>query len=134
MEKPQPPVNMNWSYVAGFFDGEGCISLSIRGTGPQLVLHISQKDPQPLRDIQAFLQEWGIRVNGLYAYTDKHAWRIHIGHYKSAILCLRMMLPYLRTVKHTVAQDAIRYSLLYPQLKAGTPAHTMLMKEALGYV
>lgn len=59
---------MNWSYVAGFFDGEGCISSSFsKSRLPRVGITITQKDPHILELISNFL---GFGQVGL----DKKSW------------------------------------------------------------
>ena len=126
MEKPQPPSNMNWAYVAGFFDGEGDL-----GMCPRFCLTITQKNHQVLLEILAFFQHQGIKGGGIYKNTNG-THRINLGGSGDVMIVLRGMLLYLR-VKKVIAQDTLRYTKLYPPLRTGTTAHTMLMKESLGY-
>lgn len=57
----------DWAWAAGFFEGEGCISLSRVRCGGKVKrgyftggLEISQKCPEPLEFIQELLEEAGI--------------------------------------------------------------------------
>lgn len=60
---------MNWEYIAGFFDGEGCITKSNkRFNGYQVI--ISQKEKHILDKIQEFLLVYDIR-SAIYA-NKKH--------------------------------------------------------------
>jgi len=49
--------NCSWAYVAGFFDGEGCIMAT---RGQFMSASLSQKGPVVLRDIQDFFLSHGI--------------------------------------------------------------------------
>ena len=51
---PSGNANLSWSYVAGFFDAEGCINVS--SSSKSVWLDLSQKDPAVLLSIKAFLQ------------------------------------------------------------------------------
>lgn len=50
---------MNWNYIAGFFDGEGCLSIhnrrGKRGGGIQYQLSLTQTDRKVLDQIQKFI-------------------------------------------------------------------------------
>lgn len=52
---------MNWNYIAGFFDGEGNISIKHRkGRKPQVIINFKQKNPLPLNVINFFLNKKSI--------------------------------------------------------------------------
>lgn len=51
---PPKTARLSWSYVAGFFDAEGCITVCARSKSVKLEL--SQKDPAVLLSIKSFLQ------------------------------------------------------------------------------
>ena len=82
------------SYLAGFFDGEGCITIAhsqrgIYGTY-QLCILVGQKDKAPLIDFQN-------RFGGAIGKPNStFHWVIHD---KKALLFLETMLPYLRYKK-----------------------------------
>ena len=64
-------VKMNWDYIAGFFDGEGNVSIKYKeGRRPQPCVNISQRIDriEVLNIIKAFLREHDIVA---YVYTDK---------------------------------------------------------------
>ena len=46
-------TNMNWEYIAGFFDGEGCIYIK----NSKVRLQLTQKPIEVLVIIQKFLKE-----------------------------------------------------------------------------
>ena len=58
---------MNWSYIAGFIDGEGCMDLN-RGS-PRL--RVSQKFPKILHEMQMFA-----RVGRVRPETSGFVWTI----------------------------------------------------------
>ena len=52
---------MNWDYIAGFFDGEGCAGIYKRSENNRVILvHISQKDTSILEELSKFLNDRGI--------------------------------------------------------------------------
>jgi hypothetical protein len=53
---------VNPSYLAGFFDGEGCVKSFIVSTHPQIMLEIAQKDPSILYHIQEYLGYGKVQV------------------------------------------------------------------------
>lgn len=56
---------MNWDYIAGFFDGEGSVSLSYRKSGnlKNVLLSITQCQLDVLQQIRDFVGEGKIDVN-----------------------------------------------------------------------
>lgn len=63
---------MDWSYIAGFFDGEGCVG--VYGRGHQIT--ISQKDKSVLVAIQTFTDSEGIRSH-LRGYPSRTSGKMH---------------------------------------------------------
>lgn len=87
------------AYVAGFFDGEGCVGIYDHGAGPWLLVVITQKDPSTL----SWLHEaYG---GSLSAAGPAWSWRVYASR---AAVFLSDMLPYLRT-KHEQAQIAVDF-------------------------
>jgi len=91
-----------WAYLAGFFDGEGCVSGFKRGY-PRIT--ITQKDPRPLMWIQSLCggtldqaQRSGCFGGGVYR------WRLFAG--KSVALFIEGVLPYT-----IVKRDDLRKAL-----------------------
>lgn len=82
------------SYMAGFFDGEGCIHIGYTNkehTGYRLMVSVSQQDPAPLELYAGLFGGYNIkRVNrpSGWAYT----WRAYSW---AAGDCLTALLPYL---------------------------------------
>jgi len=82
---------MNWEYIAGFFDGEGCV-YTYQDTSVRL--DISQKKSRKvLEDIQFFLSANGIR-SSIYDNVDA-ASRLRVGRTKDCIDMINGMMPYL---------------------------------------
>ena len=109
-----------WAYVAGFFDGEGSISISgSQVRSPRFVIQIAQKSRIVLDKIQTFLSTRGINSR-VYARTDAaHVNGMHnlyIGTADDVLKFLRNVRPYV-IVKKQTAEDAMRLSILYPSLR-----------------
>jgi hypothetical protein len=114
------------AYIAGFFDGEGCVSISkYKREGANRT---------PSYTLQVVIAQKGIAIlNGLYAITGigviHERYKYHPGTYewrlnpKDAVDFLTEILPYLRG-KYQEAMIAIEY-----QSKQGTKNH-----KGRGYV
>jgi hypothetical protein len=97
---------VSWAYVAGFFDGEGCVGAPSSRTG----VHVSvvQKSPRVLEEIAAFLESHGVTTS--YHRNRSHPARmysLHASSHEGARAWLEGMLPYL-IVKRQCAEDAIQ--------------------------
>ena len=65
-------MKMNWDYIAGFTDGEGCLSIKKRkGRKPRCHIVLSQKYGLALDEIVAFLNEQGVKAYILYSPSDQ---------------------------------------------------------------
>lgn len=100
---------MNWQYVAGFTDAEGCIHT--RKDGRNIVISWTQSEPQEdvLRQIQVFLDEFD--VVSLLSSQDRGgntniAWRLVVNRRASCSAVLKNILPFL-VVKHKAAVSAV---------------------------
>lgn len=120
-------ASINWSYMAGFFDGEGCVCFSPTGsTGKgKLQCHVSQTREVGkllLEEIRDFLLSHGIDSH-LYSWNmDKYNPNRRGGYHKlvvtrwdHAVTFLRSVFPYLK-IKRVIAQDVIRYHCLFPYM------------------
>ena len=111
-------------WVAGFFDGEGCIYIGrrIRKYTPQynLQIDISQKDRRPLDSI---VQEYGGSVWGIKNPSGCYRWRI-TG--KAATRFLERILPY-----SLVKRNSIEIGLAFQNTigMAGRPLSVETRKE-----
>ena len=109
-------MNIDWQYIAGFFDGEGNISFSRHGCG-SINVNIYQKRRNVLDIIVNFLQQHNI---GATIYTDKRnqcTLRV-IGGNKASLQFLKSIMPWL-IVKKLEAQDIIRFFTLFPRMPKG---------------
>jgi intein-encoded DNA endonuclease-like protein len=85
------------AYIAGFFDGEGCISYL---DGTRLDISITQKDRAPLEFIQNYFGMGHI-------YTQRQYWQYRIMRRKDQVAFLEAISPYL-IVKQAKAEEALR--------------------------
>lgn len=88
---------MDWSYIAGFFDGEGCVHLHKRKCrGWRRCLTIGQKDPEPLEVIQEFLYKQGINLR-FYKYSNNGNafYTLYVSKIRDIEKVIRNILPYL---------------------------------------
>ena len=117
-----------WAYIAGFFDGEGCIFVSSL-TPHVIVSQSGERGRQVMDDIEGFLASKGVshihRVHKVYKGNKAHylpKFEIRIFRRLPVEITLRGMLPYLR-VKKLEAQDALRRLKLFPTLHSGQRTH-----------
>lgn len=91
------PVGIELAYLAGFFDGEGCISVSPYkashgNVGYQLIVAVSQNDG---RALEPFARRWGGKINVAsgHLYDRTCGWSVGSNR---ALRCLADLRPYLR--------------------------------------
>jgi len=108
---------MNWAYIAGFFDGEGCLSLQT--TRMNISLYQSGDIG---RAVLSEMSEWlkGEDIESCLYHrkkftllSKKELWELRISSRRSQLLFLRGVLPYAR-VKRILIQDFIRYYTMFP--------------------
>src|SRR5260221_9626709 len=115
---------LTWEWIAGFFDGEGCVSTCTNtgrnGTG-SISASVSQSAAiglEVLTDIKEFLGARGIKA---YLTCQKHPknprindnWQLRVMARTSVAPFLRGVIPYLR-VKRVIADDTLRYLIAFP--------------------
>jgi len=101
--------DINWAYVAGFFDGEGTIVIPERGAVRVEMSQRSQND-WVLHEIQMLFESHGIHSK-IYQYEAKKGtgvWQTYLRVWrgKDGMRVLKFMLPYL-IVKRERALEAI---------------------------
>jgi len=117
-------ANINWAYIAGFFDGEGSIVMSTKGRDTNIGcrLSITNTNYEVLKIIDKFLQSNGIKGqigskpdskpishdNGKTYGQTKPCYNWRVGHRIFIIKFLVKTLPYL-IVKKQKALEAISY-------------------------
>ena len=119
-------MKLSWPYIAGFFDGEGCISLCSNRARPnttQYSVTFSQAGPEGLTlltEIREFLSVQGIKsylrsrapgAKGCFA--KKTVYNLAIMSRPSVKPCLEALLPYLR-IKKVKCEDILRWLKLFP--------------------
>ena len=118
----------NWAYIAGFFDGEGCLhAISAGGArNGRFRVTISQADDivlTTLRKIAAFLNEQAIAA---YVCAHRHSpgrnklhwkqlWNLWITHQASIVKFIDGVFPYLE-IKRQRAEDYRRLCIMTPSL------------------
>ncbi len=114
----------SWEYVAGFWDGEGCIWMPV-GKGRTVSASISQTDPKVLIAIKEFLERQGLKPKlrkqsgkSKKAFNDKaDHWTILFQGTKKTSFLLEKLLPFLNTKKKIYAQDVLRFFTIFPSLR-----------------
>lgn len=92
----------DYAWAAGFFDGEGCVSLHTQRTFTVLRLVLVQKDIRPLEHFKAIFES-SERIGTTRRADRKHTYyRLTYSGDRAADV-LQKMLPYL-TLKREVAQ------------------------------
>lgn len=105
-------AEMDWSYVSGFFDGEGCVFIG-RNNRPVVTVSQTVGEHNVLEKLKAFLQAHGISSANIYSISRKHhnpKWKdahtLQIGKSKDVEIFLRNCLPHL-IVKVSKATEAL---------------------------
>lgn len=122
-------MQLNWEYVAGFFDGEGCVSTftnrARRGLfGTQVTFGQSgERGRVLLTEIQEFLAAHGIKA---YLMARKPArgqlaWALVIGARPSVMIFFGYVRGRVR-IKKQVVEDTWRFYTIYPSLRGPTTA------------
>lgn len=112
---PHQPIT--WQYIAGFFDGEGCIVP--HHASPQFAVKVTQCDEKVIDDIGYFLASHNIvalKYNSKpewYKFYKKPIFNLHVNYREGSTRFLEHVFPYLRVKKQT-AQDALRFMKVYP--------------------
>lgn len=115
---------LTWPYIAGFFDGEGSIRLTM-GNGAQNIhigIHQSQKRGLILlTEIQHFILNYGItsgiNKHGNQPTTGHPIYRLYIYNIPSALKFISYVFPYIH-IKKLECQDVRRFAYLYPPFYA----------------
>lgn len=114
------PQSTEWAYLAGFFDGDGCITSGVinRARGyPSyvVVLSISQKKREPLDWVK---ERFGGRIYDFKHHGIGYVWKLTSRQEVSHVLL--GMIPYL-VLKRRQAAVAINMTRL-ASLRVGTEA------------
>ena len=122
---------MTWEYIAGFFDGEGCIGIYPDKSTTRVLVEMSQAEPQErvLYEIQEFLAEHGImfsarRVERRGTHAPCH--KIYTVNRRVASEFLKHIEPFLR-VKRLKAKELIAWADSNPARRG---AHKRPLKKS----
>jgi Trp operon repressor len=131
---------MNWQYVAGFFDGEGCVTwdrgITKKHAGfstPTITVSQSGdfRGSVVLERIKVFLREEGIHSRIRPQKSKKRRkpmFNLVVSSRENVSLFLRKVLGAV-IVKRTVVQDTLRFLTLYPSLAGRRTTREMYIQE-----
>lgn len=130
-------MKITWAWLAGFFDGEGCLHIKMAGRGVHWSLYqAGSRGLAVLCEIQTFLAAHGIK-SAIYSRPPRQHAKVtsvltsnhlYVSRRADVMTILRALLPHLR-VKRVEAADAVRFYTLYPEMVAGTRGFNLLNKE-----
>ena len=111
-------ANLSWPYIAGFFDGEGCIFF-----GESIQVVFSQSGLvgyEVLVSIQQFLKD--NNINSILRTSVDNRYNHQPRRYSLCIKCnrdnvrlfLQKIIPFVH-IKRTKAQDVLRFITLFPR-------------------
>jgi len=89
-------MRMNWDYIAGFFDGEGWVTLyreKKNKWGKAVKIGIAQKDINPLIEIKKFLLKNGLKSISFYTSKTRDISQLQIQNKFDINLFLKKMIP-----------------------------------------
>ncbi len=116
-------ARMTWSYLAGFFDGEGCISIARQRTrtyGCFLIemAQTGQEGKEVTEEIKEFLESQEVRseLRSTGKPNRRTVWDLRIRNRDSIRNFIKGVFPYLR-VKKVKCQDVLRYMTAFPSLR-----------------
>ena len=149
-------MKMSWPYIAGFFDGEGCMHavggghMSGNRTLVRFKITISQTKNvgrDTLEEIAEFLRERNINAYVMKHRIAKHkikphwhqCWDLMVGRMESIRLFVEGVFPYLR-IKKSKAEDYRRMLILYPSMigctvpaRISRPRFVQMVEDGVGY-
>lgn len=96
------------AYIAGLFDGEGCISMRSYVEGERIPRLIIQTQISYLPILEKYQAVFGGNIHHAKKFVNKplHSWQI--GSFKEQLVFLEAILPFLQE-KRTQADSAITY-------------------------
>lgn len=95
---------MNWEYIAGFFDGEGCVS----HLKNQWRISVGQNTKEVLQEIRDYIGYGTIYKEYSTQYTQGVHYRLQIFRKKEVYAFLSTILPYV-----IVKKERVMYALTY---------------------
>lgn len=132
-----PDDKVSIAYLAGFFDGEGCIHLARKGAGvasytARVTISQSKNRGKVLLDKIAFtLSTYGISChigvdNRISKLHPSVMYNLQINSRLSVSKFIKLVMPYLE-IKKLEAQDILRFLSIYRG--CSEPIRIMLIKE-----
>lgn len=109
------------SYLAGFFDGEGCVAARRRGSSADVALEATQLDPAPLFLFQG---EFG----GSVKRHVGSAWRWRLCGRENILATIEALSPFLVVKKEQAALASLLINLL-PPTRTGRPLSSDLSER-----
>lgn len=108
---------LSWQYIAGFFDGEGNVSMPLGKSNLHLCLtQAGNEGLQLLGRIQEFLAEHGIpsRIDDSTKLVTgrKKVYRLCLSGKRTEAF-LRFVMPFVH-IKKVISMDVLRWRTLYP--------------------
>ena len=94
-------ISFSWEYIAGFFDAEGCISVTARR--PSVALAFSQVNPFILRGVQSFFKSKALGGWSLHQ-RSRGEWSLECSRANEVKTTLQHFLAHGLTLKRTQAE------------------------------
>jgi len=113
-------ISGSWAYIAGFFDGEGTISVRMSTERTGVAWSLAQSHARGimvLSRIQKFLALHGIKSSLYKPRTDKCNC-LYVCRRSDVILIIEKLMPYL-VVKRLECQDTWRLLKWFPAIQRG---------------
>jgi hypothetical protein len=113
---PRKPEEHELIYLAGYFDGEGCVSITSHGSMPQLTVTVQTSDKAIL---ELFAECFGGRIRTINYRADKpckrqmYSWERYSSNGQ---IVLEALLPWLRGKKEQ-ATLALKMNYGLPRIK-----------------
>jgi len=127
-------VALTPEYIAGFFDGEGCIYVMLPKDGtrakPRIKINITQKDRKILEDISTLLDVGYLSPQGPNCY------QLHLASFADLRKFIDFILPFTRLKRYELVcarvwatdknrrEAAVRHLLVYQAKVRGKPVRT----------
>lgn len=131
---------VTWDYIAGFFDGEGSLSMmnfSHRNTLAAAIVTISQSGEEGLQILSAIRDFLGTQGIKGYIQTQTRRANYRVMHHlkisaRSGVTAFLQEVRGRVHVKRVVVQDVLRFFTLYPSLRGATIAERNRIRGKYG--
>lgn len=131
-------MQYSWQYIAGFFDGEGCVTSGgkVRPYPKVQMTQVGEQGRVLLQGIAEYMRAFDI---------ESHTWRREIAKYypgkpwrdvyvltitktESQLRFFEHVLPYIY-IKKVVVEDFLRVMKLFPSMPTGSPIYNRQRSE-----